>query len=261
MSSSIDVTKPADNGLRLASDIRALATSAKNDIEALQAAQASGSGTGFNLYLTGTSSGIGTYDLMSKVPDNTAEVSETVVVNNNTLTLDEYILDSELNRVNLNGGEWSFDFYHYVSSAVGDTYVTYEVYKRTSGGVETLLFSISSPILDNLTVANFVTKTIQQPFTVLPTDKLVLKVKATTSANSNVTVYLVHSGTSHYSHIMTPLVYTHNELEGKQGGTTNEYYHLTAAQHTNISNGVSGSFTSQDGKTVTVTNGIITSIV
>lgn len=53
----------------------------------------------------------------------------------------------------------------------------------------------------------------------------------------------------------------HNELGGLQGGTTDEYYHLTQAEYSTLQSGVSGSFTTADGKTVTVTSGIITSIV
>jgi len=54
---------------------------------------------------------------------------------------------------------------------------------------------------------------------------------------------------------------THNGLSGLQGGSAGEYYHLTQAQYDAVQSGVSGSFTTTDGKTVTVTSGIITSIV
>ena len=54
----------------------------------------------------------------------------------------------------------------------------------------------------------------------------------------------------------------HNDTTDKQGGTTDEYYHLTSAQYLAITSGVSGTFLTGDSpaKTVTVTNGIITSI-
>jgi len=55
----------------------------------------------------------------------------------------------------------------------------------------------------------------------------------------------------------------HNDLQSLQGGTAAEYYHLTAQQNTDVGNGVSGTFVSNDtpNKTITVSNGIITSIV
>jgi len=236
MASTIDITKPADNGLRLASDIRDLALAAKNDIEALQAMQSTGSGTGVNFYLTGVASGISNYDVIQKLPNSAIEATKSCIVNNNTVLLAAYILDAEVNRTLLNGGEWAFDFFHYVSSVHDATHLTYEVYKRASDNTETLLFSADSETITALTVQNYITKTIQQGFTVVVTDKLVLKIYASTSFNGNITVYLVHSGTLHYSHILSPLVYTHNELESKQGGVTNEYYHLTAAEHSTLVN-------------------------
>jgi hypothetical protein len=43
-------------------------------------------------------------------------------------------------------------------------------------------------------------------------------------------VYFSHNGTTRYSHFSTPLVVLHNDTAGLQGGSTGEYYHLTAAQ-------------------------------
>jgi hypothetical protein len=53
----------------------------------------------------------------------------------------------------------------------------------------------------------------------------------------------------------TPL--SHNNLANLNQG---DFMHVTAAQHTTINQGVSGSFTTTDGKTITITNGIVTSI-
>ena len=204
MSSSIDVTKPANNSLLVSQEIRTLATAAKTDIEALQAQIGNGVGQGVSYFLTSTLSDTGTYDVMSRSPDNTSEVVESVVVNNNTATIDVYIAEA-LARTEIPAGEWSFDFFLYTSLATATTYITLSLYKRASGGAETLLFSVNSPELNNTIVANYNIKTVQQAFTVLTTDRLVLKVTATTNHNGNVTVSLVHSGTEHYSHIVTTL--------------------------------------------------------
>jgi hypothetical protein len=52
----------------------------------------------------------------------------------------------------------------------------------------------------------------------------------------------------------------HNSINGLQGGDSSGYYHLTSEQASALASGVNGTFTA--GTTVvTVTNGIITSIV
>ena len=204
MSSSIDITKPVNNSLLVSQEVRTLAIAAKAEIEALQAQIGNGVGQGVSYFLTSTLSDTGTYDVMSRSPDAAAEVVESVIVNASTGTIDEYIAEA-LARTEIPAGEWSYDFFLYTSLATATTYVTLSLYKRASGGAETLLFSVNSPDIDNTVVANYNIKTVQQAFTVLTTDRLVLKVTATTNHTSNVTVSLVHSGTSHYSHIVTPL--------------------------------------------------------
>lgn len=204
MSSSIDVTKPANNSLLVSQEIRTLAATAKAEIEALQAQIGNGVGQGVSYFLTSTLSDTGTYDVMSRSPDAAAEVVESVVVNASTGTIDVYIAEA-LARTDIPAGEWSYDFFLYATPSTGVTYVTLELYKRATGGTETLLFSVNSPEINNSVVANYNIKTIQQAFTVLTTDRLVLKVTATTNHNNDVTVSLVHSGTAHYSHIVTPL--------------------------------------------------------
>lgn len=58
----------------------------------------------------------------------------------------------------------------------------------------------------------------------------------------------------------------HNELSGLQGGTTGEYYHLTASQQSSISSGYNGTVSVRNGAntgaiSLTFTNGILTSVV
>lgn len=57
--------------------------------------------------------------------------------------------------------------------------------------------------------------------------------------------------------------FTHNNIGGKQGGTTNEYYHITSAQNTAFGNGITQNVTVPDidGTNYhhfTFTNGILT---
>jgi hypothetical protein len=193
---------------------------------------------GVNYFLSATASGISGYDLMSKTPDTSAEVDESVVVNNNTQLLATYIADTTLNDTLIDPGVWNFNMFSYVSATGGDTRMIVDVYKRTSGGTETLLFSATSDTINATTVQLYLIETVQPGFTTLATDKLVFKISASTTATANKTVHLVHSGTAHYSYAATPLVVHHNDLSDLQGGTTNQYYHLTNAEYTGTGSGV-----------------------
>lgn len=76
--------------------------------------------------------------------------------------------------------------------------------------------------------------TVQGAFSIAVTDKLG-SIGFVTS-NNTTTLTLAYNGTTHSSHFSTPLVTLHGNLAGLQGGTgsvpTEQYYHLTSAQHT-----------------------------
>jgi hypothetical protein len=196
-------------------------------------------GAGVDYFLTSTGSGIGSpvYDLMSKTPDNAAEVDETIVVNNQTLFFEGYIADTVIGGTQIDPGFWNFSFYTYTSLATGTNTLTIDVYKRTSGGTETLLFSATSGNILNTSVSLIEIKSVQGAFSVNATDKLLFKVNATTTNVTNTTLHLVHSGTTHYSFVATPLITRHNDLAGLQGGTSGQQYHLTSAEYTGTGTG------------------------
>jgi hypothetical protein len=209
---------------------------------------------GVNYFLTATASGIGAYDLMSKTPDTVAEVDETVIVNNNTQLIEGYISDVELNDTTIDPGVWHFNMFSYVSATGGDTRLIIDVYKRTSGGTETLLFTATSDTINATSVQLYTIETVQPAFTTNATDKLIFKISASTTATTNKTVHLVHSGTAHYSYAATPLVVHHNDLSDLQGGTTNQYYHLTNSEYTGTGSGV---FVRSSSPNITTPTGIV----
>ena len=196
-------------------------------------------GAGVNYFLTATSSGIGspTYDFMSKTPDTAAEVDESVVVNNQTLLFESYIADGAIGGTQLDPGIWNFSLYTYSSLSTGTNTITANVYKRTSGGTETLLFSVTSSNIINTVVELVELKTVQPAFSINATDTLLFKFDATTTNITNTTIHLVHSGTIHYSFINTPLIARHNDLAGLQGGSSNEFYHLNNTEYTGTGTG------------------------
>lgn len=211
-------------------------------------------GSGVNIYLTRTSSGISDYDLMSFVPDMASEIDESVVVNNGTVDFEHYITDVVLDRNLIDSGAWDFNIFTYVSDNTHITTLGIKVYSRTSGGVETLLFSGSTIEIDETSVTLYTIKLIENSFSINPTDKLVVKFSATTDSITDVTVHLVHSGTEHYTYINTPLVVRHNDLSQLQGGSSNQYYHLTQAEYTGTGSGV---FVKTTSPNITTPTGIV----
>lgn len=71
---------------------------------------------------------------------------------------------------------------------------------------------------------------VRSEITTIVTDKLGEIIFGT--SNNTTDIYWTHNGTANYSHFHSPLAINHNEIVGLQGGTADEYYHLTSAQHT-----------------------------
>jgi len=189
-------------------------------------------GPGVIYFLTNVSAGFGTYAYMSKTPDNLAEIEESVVVNANTVLIHEYISDAAINKTLIDAGIWEFNFFGYVNTLNASFVI--ETYKRTSGGTETLLFSAETELINWLTPDLSNSITVQQSFACNATDLLVIKVYGKTTQTSNVTLKLVHSGSTHYSHFHTPLTTAHNDIAGLQGGASGEYFHLNSSDNTKV---------------------------
>jgi hypothetical protein len=215
-------------------------------------------GAGVDLFLSATASGIAGYDLMSRTPDTAAEVDESIVVVNTTspLIFENYIQDAAIGSTSVDPGIWSFNLYLYATpQRVGHvTSISISAYTRNTGGTETLLFTTTSADIVNTAVTLYNIVSTQTAFSCNATDKLVFKMNVSTTDTSNVTVHLVHSGTTHYSHINTPLITRHNDLAGIQGGLGNEHYHLSASEYTGTG---SGAFVRTSSPNITTPTGIV----
>lgn len=195
-------------------------------------------GAGVTYFLTTVDSDVPTYDTMSKAPADEAEIEESVTITNESALIESYIADTEIGSNSIDGGVWEFNYYTYLSSNTGNTFIRTEMYKRTSGGIETLLFSVDSEEINHLVVTALPNiSVVESAFACDPTDRIVLKIYAVTDSLTPVTVYLVHSGEEHYTHFHTPLVTRHNDLAGLQGGQVNEFYHLTQTQNSQLTTG------------------------
>lgn len=196
-------------------------------------------GAGIDFYPATTASDIGGYNVIAKTPQNVAEQDLSATANNNSVLIQAYATASAgLGGTQIEAGEWIFDIWGYVDViGLGFSSIDIKMYSRTSGGVETLLFTVNSGTL-TATDDIYSVGTIQQAFALsASTDRLVMKVYATTTAVINRTVHFVFGGTTHYSNVATPFVIRHNDVSGLQGGTASEYYHLTSSEYTGTGTG------------------------
>lgn len=219
----------------------ALGTPATDDVLAWNGSQfvpKAPSVTGFkgiDLFFDDTVSGILGYYTLSNIPVGGIEILDSVVVNANTVFLEGYI-SGVLGGTQIDAGVWEFDIYRYISSgtAAGTTELIFEVYKRTSGGLETHLFTVTTGDVNDTSNTLQSITTVQPAFVINSTDRLVVAVYGHRIEANNRTITFTHNGTSHYSHIHTPLILRHNDLAGLQGGQSGQYNHLTNTELLNV---------------------------
>ena len=192
-------------------------------------------GDGIQLFFNDTASDIGGYFSLPAIPAGIAEDVDTgaVIVGTSPLLMESYATSSTgLQVTTIKGGVWQFNTYASVSATGGISTVLFRVYKRTSGGTETLLFSVATPDVNDTASLLYQVTSVQPSFSVNTTDRLVVKVYATTDSATTKTISFYHDGTDRASYIRTPLTQLHNALGGIQGGSATENYHLTNAEHT-----------------------------
>lgn len=203
-----------------------------------------GAGEG-NLYFL-TNDINGSYLTLSTTPKNGTQVTLTATVNNSSVLLGSFATASALNRTTIDAGAWEFNLWCFAESIQATTNIYAEVYKLSSTNVETLLFTLNnSNNIGSTSVIYYSISGTQLSYTILATDKLLVKFYAKTTRTQNTLVTMYFNSQQYYSHMHTPLVITHNQLAGLNGGDgANQYYHLTQAQYNNVINQAS---TSQTG--------------
>jgi hypothetical protein len=194
-----------------------------------------------NLFINTSTSDITGYRVASTTPSTASEATYTGA----TPALGGYTAIEEFATATgtpgttlLNGGAWHLMTYASVDTDVGNSYVTAEVLKRSNTGVETRLFTATSTEITGASAAEYGIDSVQGDFTVVATDRLIVKYSAYSDNATGVTITLYLQGTAHYSHIHTPIGITHNNLFGLQGGAVNEYYHLTSLEYTATGTGI-----------------------
>jgi len=194
-------------------------------------------GDGVTYFLNDTSSPISGYKTLAEsfASSGANGTIETASVTSAARVLIKSFASSAIGKTSIKGGIFGFTFGAAVDTTAGLTYITAELYKRTTGGTETLIFSTDSPTIDAIydsqnPVSSFGIASVDyaaDDITLNADDVLVAKFFANTTHNGSVNVYLLHSQALVPSHFHTPITKSHNQLDGLNDG---DYQHLSAEQ-------------------------------
>ncbi len=172
------------------------------------------------------------YEGLFPIPSGNTEEDEAVTVKTGLgqVLIDAYATFPGYPGVTvLPAGLWRFRTYHYVDSPAGNTNAVFAVYNRTSGGTETLLFTATSGDIGALVATEYLTSYVQTaPISILNTDRIVIKVYGQSDHASNIQFHFVYDGSTHTSHVQTPLETISNLYILKDGSDNaqNSYAYL-----------------------------------
>lgn len=175
---------------------------------------AGSSGYAANVYLTQlVSTTVGTYEQLSYSPEPTEAILNGVT-NNNEVLLADYIFDGDVRATIIPAGEWGFHFHRKVDNTAGDSKIRFEVFARSSVGVETMLFSTESKSIEDTAFDRESILITQPQFNLETTDRVGVKVYVNTTRTSNVTVSM-KVGDGEAAYLVTPLEVRHNQLRAR----------------------------------------------
>jgi hypothetical protein len=160
------------------------------------------------IFLQTAAADVATYQKIVNTPDTAAE---TVYTANCTSSTGEVLIKSFITYpvtgigiTRIPGGAWHAPTYCKVSLATGITKIVIRVYKRTAGGVETELFSLTTDEINETSVTNHEIDAAIGAHDVAATDRLVFKYFAVTTHTVTITVSLYVAGIGNATHIHTP---------------------------------------------------------
>jgi hypothetical protein len=125
----------------------------------------------------------------------------------------------------------------YSSSAIAKMTWTDAAYVNESNvpySLYYLQFTSSTGDIAGSSVQSFEQTTVRQEISMSLTDKLCFAYFGKTDNAANKTLDLYFGGTQRYTHVDTPVIVAHNDLPGLQGGTADEYYHLTQGTYNRV---------------------------
>jgi len=195
-----------------------------------------------NLYLTNTPSiTVPSYYKISYEPLS-SDLSLIGTVSSGEVLVEDYIFDADVDTTTIPGGEWSLHFHRHVSASGGETQLRFEFFKRSVGGSETVLFSANSLSIED-TIPTQESINITQPiFNLSATDRLGIKIYASTNRNASTTVTIQIGGTQSLF-FTTPLPIRHSQLRARDESNSHPIGAITGLQD------------ALDGKQATIENG------
>ena len=187
--------------------LNGLTANVQSKLDELAADVALASVGGNTFYLQEVASDIATYETLRTQPSMAAEDFDERTVSSATspVLMDAYITEPGAPGLNAwPAGNWIVHVHGTVDNNTGVTQLLARVYSRTSGGTETLLFSATSPEMDTGT-SEYQWNSVEPEFVVGQTDRLVVKIYATTTSAAARTVRTYYQGTTQTSYVVTPI--------------------------------------------------------
>jgi hypothetical protein len=178
------------------------------------------------VYFTTIDSAVPGYEKLSYIVEPTeTELVATIPVG--TTLLRTYLYDDPIGVTVIDAGSWIANFRTKVSSASQETSIKFEAFLYH---LDTTLFSVNSDDINNTDYTTLRQVSNQPSFSCVATDRLGIRISGVTTRVSGVTLYTV-VGDGNGSYFNLPLPLRHNMLRAIQGGTTDEYYHLTSTEY------------------------------
>ena len=164
-------------------------------------------GGGGQIFYLNISQSKGTNRYLSTTASTAAEQSTgATIAAGGTGTIASFQSDV-LNTTLIPGGIWSFYLHSYKQNNNASFNIFVEVYKRTSGGTETLLFTTDpTPVTTNSPNPSMgVSDAYFSGSPILVSDSIVARVRATNTSNQSHSVTLFSEGSQHYSYAVSTL--------------------------------------------------------
>ena len=164
-------------------------------------------GGGGQLFYLNLSQSQGSNRLLSTTGSTASEQTTGVTINNGVTGSIASFQSQPLNITLLPGGIWSFYLHSYKQNTNASFDIFVEVYKRTSGGTQTLLFSTDpTPVTTNSPNPSMqLSDSYFSGTTLLVSDSIVATVRATNTGNQSHTITLVTEGSTHYSYVVSTI--------------------------------------------------------
>ena len=145
--------------------------------------------------------------LLSTTASTASEQSTGVTINNGVTSTIASFQSQPLNTTLLPGGIWSFYLHSYKQNSNASFNIFVELYKITSGGTQTLLFTTDpTPVTTNSPNPSMqLTDGYFSGTSLSVTDGVVAVVKATNTSNQSHTITFFTEGSQHYSYVVSTI--------------------------------------------------------